>query len=137
MLTERQALFIEAEARDQGWRADGVNLAEYGWLVELHWPHLNFPDFWIYEVREWVKIWEKVKELGEIVDAATDRGWTCRRNLYKGGDSLYVEVNSPDGKRRCVRVGGMRTWKKLLGGEIEGEASDIIDARSLALPSDE
>lgn len=131
MLTERQARFIEAEARDQGWRAGGVNLQEHGWLVELHWPHLNFPEFVIREVREWVRLWEKVKELGEIVDAAEARGWTCRRNLYKGGGSLYIEINSPDGKHHYARVGGMRTWRKLLGGEIEGEATDIIDAHAL------
>lgn len=127
MLTERQAKFIEAEARDQQvWevvaavgpmmsceckhqqrnpeRQDDGTCARCGavvktdlWGVELR---LHYSaQYWVTSLHQWLKLHDKVDELREIVAEAQALG--CRIGssfpTRVGKDSLYVELGPPPG----------------------------------------
>jgi hypothetical protein len=81
-----------------------------GCSVELKWPGILGPEYWIDERDDWRKLKAKVDELQEIVHQALERGWhrpPCRRPHKVGKHGMMIEVMPPGGKSyRPVRVGG-------------------------------
>ena len=140
-LTDEQARRIVREAIAQGWaseegweierRNDGlverINLGDdYGWLVKLRVPGLLGPEYEVRSTDEWRRVSAKFAELRQILQEAAERGWDMEQRIHRTGTfAMAVEIYPPGYRRPYgVRVGGMRTWRKVCR-----EADAIIEQR--------
>lgn len=142
-LTREQAERICEEARFQGWVREGEALLEAGraemrqwytsesppqpmglYAVDLKFPVMLGPEYTVKSTDDWRRLKAKYDEIKQIIEEASERGWEVDSRLHKQGKfGMSIEVYPP-GTRRPYgkRVGGMRTWRKLIR-----EADDIID----------
>lgn len=110
--------------------------------VDLKFPGSLGPEYSVRTTEEWRKLKAKVDEIRQIVDEVREYGWAMQT---RGGDGqpavnksakfgMYVEVYPPGTRPPYgVRVGGMRTWRKLIREytPIEGSlAPQELDAPS-------
>jgi hypothetical protein len=157
MLTERQAKFIEAEARDQGvWQvADAVGPLRPGkggaddappeghWGVELR---LHYgAQYWVRSLHQWLKLYDKVEELKAVVAEATGLGCRVASSFPTrvGKDSMYIELMPPHGHATTdfvVRVGARKTWEQYKSkwfDYVEGTVAEDIKELESAPPADQ
>lgn len=88
----------------------------HGCIVDLVFPGMySDTRYWIGSTEEWRQLKAKVDELREILHQAGGRGWEVTGRPQKVGKyGMMVEIVPPGGSRVYpVRVGGMRTWRKL------------------------
>lgn len=97
--------------------------------VVLRFPGMFHSEkYWLYSTDDWRVLKAKVDELREVLKQLGERGWDVaqigRRPKKAGKLGMYIEVVPPGGSQVYpIRVGGMRTWRKVVK-----EAEAIIES---------